>query len=1510
MRKSVMNQLERCRFDRVALACALVLALLLAACASGTPQEATDAPATSPSASSTSTEEKAPATRHVSEAAKLRARSYEGAWESRAVEIDDEDTRLELLQEVQPKTDRYTVMVYMIGSNLESTNASATSDLQEMADSGIDLTKTNVVVYAGGCRRWNIGLSANRNSILDLSLPEDDRVVAQTDTAASMGSPKTLSSFIHFCEEYYPSEHYALVFWDHGGGPLWGYGYDEANKGDSLMLQELKEAMDDTSFGAKDGKKLDWVGFDACLMGSLENASLWRDYANLMIASEETEPGDGWDYGFLATLNSTDDAATIAEDVLEHYHTYYEAHVTAFSNPDTTLAALDLTKTKEVGKRLDALLALLTDGVGEGSYAQINRMRRSAKSFGAAATASRAEGYDLVDLYDFAEKLTELYPDEAKSLTQALDKLVLNHVGNVERAHGISLYVPVDNQELYTSFELFSERQGAERSQPSDEAASLEASGLTLSDAHERFLATYTDQWLSAAEVDWNFAPVASDKDGLTLKLTPEQAENVSTVSYTVMEGDKAGTYFILTSEVEVDLDADGTIHVPADPPVLATKTDISSPAPGWFNQVEVSGKQASYVNNNVYLLPAGELSDFDSTAQRVSVTLNVTEKDSGDYDVSIASVSAQDESIGVGGKNTIDVSEYSSLAQFYYTGGSVHPTFDENGALLPWDEWDGGGYMYRLLQLESGLSFTAEPISHFEDKAFCQIVVTDINGIRHALDPVQLPYQQQESTESYETTVKTELGTLTFEVWDDHADVKKYEGNDWHVDIPQEVDGRPVVAIGEGAFSSCRYLDEMVLPEGIETIGAQAFSYSGVYRIVLPTTLKHIVSGAFAKMEYLQGFELAGKNGLVSVKDGVLFTADGSTLLAYPNAKGDTYEVPEGVRTIGYAAFTGTGITEVHLPEGLRVIDRAAFFDCNALSSIEMPASLERIGALAFGSLLGDHAPVTEMVLGPRVEHIGAEAFGGLNLRSIVVDEANSHYSSANGLLLSAAGDQVIELPMGTDVIQIPETVTKLGADALTTAARDTVFIVPDSVTSCDERAFPYSYVTDEETGERRIEYNCEIHASEGSYAQTFAEQMGIAYSSETDYEKLAHEYVVENQEGLDLTYWVFADHAELRGMSTSDSLSLSELVIPGEIAGKPVTVVAPTTSLDDGWCTIRTLVLPATLKSYNSTDVCLRNVRSFALEEGNEAFSVEDGVLFSQDGTVLVSYPADRPGASYEVPDGVEEIASHAFIGADKLKDIVLPESLELIGESAFEDAGLTSLNIPDNVTSIGERAFHSCYKLTSVSFGQGIEEVGSYAFDYCSALVLDAPLPDSLEVIGDYAFNDVASYNTALLPYGVTSIGNQAFGETKGTDSEEGQQSEADDEASTLYIGPFVEKIGSMAFTGVRATGFELDEDNEAFRVEGPFLLTADGRTLVAFANGYEGEAEIPDGVRTITADVFAHASGLKKLSIPDSVLYIERSWLYDEELLASTEVHVHEGSYAARYAKENELSWVVE
>ena len=89
-------------------------------------------------------------------------------------------------------------MIYMIGSNLESVNASATSDLTEIENSGVDYSKANVICYTGGSRRGFSDVPCDRNSILDLSRPAEDRIVAGTEANADMGAPLTLSNFINF----------------------------------------------------------------------------------------------------------------------------------------------------------------------------------------------------------------------------------------------------------------------------------------------------------------------------------------------------------------------------------------------------------------------------------------------------------------------------------------------------------------------------------------------------------------------------------------------------------------------------------------------------------------------------------------------------------------------------------------------------------------------------------------------------------------------------------------------------------------------------------------------------------------------------------------------------------------------------------------------------------------------------------------------------------------------------------------------------------------------------------------------------------------------------------------------------------------------------------------------------------------------------------------------------------------------------------------------------------------
>ena len=204
-----------------------------------------------------------------------------------------------------------TIMVYLVGSDLESDYGNASLDLDEMETAGVDTAHNNILVYAGGASEWqDRGLSSDECTVLLLT--DTGFVPVDTYPAENMGDPLTLSSFLNYGFDFFPADSYSLILWDHGGGPVLGYGVDE-NFRDLLTLDELSEALED-SVGAH-MTKLEWIGFDACLMSSLEVASVLAPYANYMIASQETEPGWGWNYDFLSELSDE----VIPGDVMGEY---------------------------------------------------------------------------------------------------------------------------------------------------------------------------------------------------------------------------------------------------------------------------------------------------------------------------------------------------------------------------------------------------------------------------------------------------------------------------------------------------------------------------------------------------------------------------------------------------------------------------------------------------------------------------------------------------------------------------------------------------------------------------------------------------------------------------------------------------------------------------------------------------------------------------------------------------------------------------------------------------------------------------------------------------------------------------------------------------------------------------------------------------------------------------------------------------------------------------------------
>ena len=194
-----------------------------------------------------------------------------------------------------------TLMVYLCGSDLETTRGAASADLAEMIAACPAGDDVQVVVMASGAAAWHSGVDPDTAAIYALDGEGLHRV--SDGASGSMGDPATLGALLDYGYAHYPARRYALLLWDHGAGPLLGVCFDEryADEGgmDGLTLAEIGRALADSPFA---GEKLEWIGFDACLMASLETARMASPYARYMIASQETEPATGWDYAFLTGL--------------------------------------------------------------------------------------------------------------------------------------------------------------------------------------------------------------------------------------------------------------------------------------------------------------------------------------------------------------------------------------------------------------------------------------------------------------------------------------------------------------------------------------------------------------------------------------------------------------------------------------------------------------------------------------------------------------------------------------------------------------------------------------------------------------------------------------------------------------------------------------------------------------------------------------------------------------------------------------------------------------------------------------------------------------------------------------------------------------------------------------------------------------------------------------------------------------------------------------------------------
>ena len=346
--------------------------------------------------------------------------------------------------EPEPEIDKVTVLIYMNGSDLETDESQATMDLEEMLRAPYS-EDVNIIVQTMGTMEWSDKYEISSDESQRFLLQENDlKLVSRKLGQLDCTSPYTLSNFIKWGVREYPAERYILLFWNHGGGPVYGFGYDEyQGYNEKLTLDEMQSALNEC------GTDFELIGMDCCIMSSLEVCYALYDYCDYMILSEEFETGIGWSYeGFFTSLVNNPEisieelARVIIDDMIEDNENDNdnedEPSTLALINQSMIKVLYSAWKDFAYMHETELLKANLKTGITASD-------RAFSDLFGSDETLA---DYYLTDIMTVARSIES---KEAKALENILKDTVLYYrgTGDVENLTGLSVTIPYGDHGFY-----------------------------------------------------------------------------------------------------------------------------------------------------------------------------------------------------------------------------------------------------------------------------------------------------------------------------------------------------------------------------------------------------------------------------------------------------------------------------------------------------------------------------------------------------------------------------------------------------------------------------------------------------------------------------------------------------------------------------------------------------------------------------------------------------------------------------------------------------------------------------------------------------------------------------------------------------------------------------------------------------------------------------------------------------------------------------------------------------
>lgn len=749
-------------------------------------------------------------------------------------------------------------------------------------------------------------------------------------------------------------------------------------------------------------------------------------------------------------------------------------------------------------------------------------------------------------------------------------------------------------------------------------------------------------------------------------------------------------------------------------------------------------------------------------------------------------------------------------------------------------------------------------------------------------------------------------------------------------ITVPATYNGKKVLEIKAEAFTGCKNIVAINIPNSITKIVPEAFSDCSALESVTIYEVEGTVDPVYYSPEITGADGKTHKDGVVIKNDGVT----GKTLFYFPNAKtgnNGVYTIPDDVETIPAEVFSGRELTKIIVPasvtnvmangfatarylteveflaapegteEKALTIDEKAFEGCYRLENLILPARLMTMKL--YDAKAADDGSYKQSVFK------GCSHLANIEVRGNAAPDKERVYSAQNGMLLSADGKTLLYYPAGkTDTaVVLPDSVTSIGNKAFYKNTKITTFAVPARLQNIGESAFEgctgittLTFEGGEGDADLRIEdrafYGC-TKIPELTLTENVRYLGGAAFGGT----KIT--VVTVNSNGS----VTFKDGAFVSAYGGS---SVKTLHIGKGLANVDISAV------------------------FGGTNAVLATVT--VDKENNYYYEGSDGVIYDKHlneeqvnvPTKILYYPILKEG-EYELPGSITTIGANVFVGRQKLTKVTIGANVTEIGNAAFKDCtaltevvwkkpvvsaegvtaeeqaltlgdnvffgcyGFTAFVLPARVTSIGEGAFQNCKYMTTFTFedGTGALTIGAKAFSGCHALTALA-LREGVVSVGDGAFANCAELVSVSLPASVERLGIWAEVQEEGSETKK-YTFVSMDLFKTTGVSPKLERVDVnennthyYSENGMLFGKYEKEGD-ETTAKEVPVRLY-----FCPFAK--TGDVKLPNTLIEIYKEAFAYNTGVTSISfngeLASESFDIGENALYNAKALTTFELPV--------------------